>query len=155
MFEFDAGKLIIIAIAALIFIGPKDLPRVMRQVGQAVGKLRRMGAEFQSQFMAAMNEAGAEDLKADVNKMTESAKIDLGFDPLQAANSEIASAMRQIEAPAKAAPVQAAPVQAAPVEVTAPAIAAVPEPEVDEITSEAKAEIVSEPASRAARAANE
>jgi len=122
MFEFDAGKLIIIAIAALIFIGPKDLPRVMRQAGQAIAKLRRMGAEFQAQFMAAMNEAGVEDLKADANKLTESAKIDLGFDPQQTAKSEIANVMRQVEAPVKTAPV----------EVATPVIAAVPEPEVDE-----------------------
>jgi sec-independent protein translocase protein TatB len=107
MFEFDAGKLIIIAIAALIFIGPKDLPRVMRQVGQAVGKLRRMGAEFQAQFMEAMNEAGAEDLKADVSRLKESAKIDLGFDPIHAAKAEVMSAVREIEAPIK--PVEAAP----------------------------------------------
>ncbi len=99
MFEFDAGKLIIIAIAALIFIGPKDLPRVMRQFGQIVGKLRRMGAEFQAQFMEAMNEAGAEDLKAGVQELTESAKVDLGFNPLSAAHTEVMSAVRQIEAP--------------------------------------------------------
>ena len=122
MFEFDAGKLIIIAIAALIFIGPKDLPRVMRQAGQAIAKLRRMGAEFQAQFMTAMNEVGAEDLKANVNKLTESAKIDLGFDPLQAANSEIASVMRQVERHVEA------PVKTAPVEVAALPIAAVSTP---------------------------
>jgi sec-independent protein translocase protein TatB len=136
MFEFDAGKLIIIAVAALIFIGPKDLPRVMRQVGQAVGKLRRMGAEFQAQFMAAMNEAGAEDLKADVSKLTRSAEID--FDPLHAANSEIAGVMRQIEAPVKAAAV----------EVASRPVAAVPASETAEIASVAAPPPV-------ARAANE
>jgi sec-independent protein translocase protein TatB len=104
MFEFDAGKLIIIAIAALIFIGPKDLPRVMRQMGQIVGKLRRMGAEFQSQLMDAMNEAGAEDIKTGVGQLAESAKIDLGFDPVAATNEELRKTVRQIEAPDKAAP---------------------------------------------------
>ncbi|MEJ0052767.1 MAG: twin-arginine translocase subunit TatB [Methylovirgula sp.] len=99
MFEFDAGKLLIIAVAALIFIGPKDLPRVMRQVGQAVGKLRRMGADFQAQFMEAMNEAGAEDIKASVNTLSDSAKINLDFDPLNVAKSEAAQMTRQIEAP--------------------------------------------------------
>jgi sec-independent protein translocase protein TatB len=103
MFEFDAGKLIIIAIAALIFIGPKDLPRVMRQMGQIVGKLRRMGAEFQSQLMDAMNEAGAEDIKTGVGQLAESAKIDLGFDPVAATNEELRKTVRQIEAPDKAA----------------------------------------------------
>ncbi len=99
MFEFDAGKLLIIAVAALIFIGPKDLPRVMRQVGQAVGKLRRMGADFQAQFMAAMDEAGAEDIKASVNTLSDSAKINLDFDPLNVAKGEATQMVRQIEAP--------------------------------------------------------
>ena len=99
MFEFDAGKLLIIAVAALIFIGPKDLPRVMRQVGQAVGKLRRMGADFQAQFMEAMNEAGVEDVKASVSTLSDSAKINLDFDPLNVAKGEAAQMVRQIEAP--------------------------------------------------------
>jgi Sec-independent protein translocase protein TatA len=44
MFDFDAGKLIIVGIVALIVIGPKELPRVMLQVGQAAAKMRRMAA---------------------------------------------------------------------------------------------------------------
>ena len=46
-----------IGIVALIVIGPKELPRVMRQLGQAVAKMRRMAAEFRGQFMDAMREA--------------------------------------------------------------------------------------------------
>src|ERR1700724_1400144 len=49
MFDFDAGKLIIAGIVALIVIGPKELPRVMFQVGQAAAKMTRMAAEFRSQ----------------------------------------------------------------------------------------------------------
>lgn len=66
MFEFDASKLIIIGIVALIVIGPKDLPRVLRQLGQAMGKMRRMAAEFQGQFMEAMREADVADARAEV-----------------------------------------------------------------------------------------
>jgi sec-independent protein translocase protein TatB len=65
MFDFDAGKIIIIGIVALIVIGPKELPRVMRQIGQAVSKMRRMASEFQSQFMDAMNEADFAEIKAE------------------------------------------------------------------------------------------
>ena len=54
MFDFDVGKLLVVGIVALAVIPPKDLPRVMRTVGQAVGKMRRMAAEFQGQFMDAM-----------------------------------------------------------------------------------------------------
>ena len=127
MFEFDAGKLLIIAIVARIFIGPKDLPRVMRQVGQAVGKLRRMGAEFQAQFMEAMNEAGADDLKADVNKLKDSTKIDLGFDPVHATKTELMSAVHQLEAPVKppeiVAPVVISEPAAEPSHEAAPVVA--------------------------------
>jgi len=83
MFDFfDSGKLLIIGIVALIVIGPKELPRVLRQVGQAVGKMRRLASEFQGQFMEAMREADMADIKADMTKLAESAKVDVGFDPI-------------------------------------------------------------------------
>ena len=66
MFDFDVGKLLIFGIVALAVIPPKDLPRVMRTVGQAVGKMRRMAAEFQGQFMEAMKEADLESVKREL-----------------------------------------------------------------------------------------
>lgn len=55
MFDFfDTSKLLIIGVVALLVIPPKDLPSVLRQVGQAVGKLRRMAADFQNQFKDAL-----------------------------------------------------------------------------------------------------
>ncbi len=104
MFEFDAGKFIIIGIVALIVIGPKDLPRVLRQLGAAVGKMRRMASEFQSQFMEAVREADMADLKADVAKLADSAKIDVAFDPLADIKAELKGAID------KAAPSSAASV---------------------------------------------
>jgi sec-independent protein translocase protein TatB len=47
----------------LIAIGPKELPGVLRMVGQWMGKARRMAAEFQGQFQEAMREAEMADLK--------------------------------------------------------------------------------------------
>ncbi|MEI9917056.1 MAG: hypothetical protein WDN29_16080 [Methylovirgula sp.] len=58
-----------------------------------------MGADFQAQFMEAMNEAGAEDIKASVNRLGDSAKINLDFDPLNVAKGEATQMVRQIEAP--------------------------------------------------------
>ena len=63
MFDLDIGKMMVVAIVALAVIPPKDLPRVMRTVGQIVGKMRRMAAEFQGQFMDAMREADLESVK--------------------------------------------------------------------------------------------
>ena len=100
MFDFDAGKFIIIGIVALIVIGPKELPRVMRQVGQAAAKMRRMAAEFRGQFMDAMSEAGVDDIKADVAKLAESAKVDAGIDPLAEIKSELTQALDVAREPA-------------------------------------------------------
>jgi sec-independent protein translocase protein TatB len=95
MFDFDAGKIIIIGIVALIFIGPKELPRVMRQIGQAVSKMRRMASEFQSQFMDAMNEADFAEIKAEAAKISEQAKIDVGFNPVADIKAGLTEAMAE------------------------------------------------------------
>jgi sec-independent protein translocase protein TatB len=113
MFDFDAGKFIIIGIVALIVIGPKELPRVMRQVGQAAAKMRRMAAEFRGQFMDAMREGGIEDIKADVAKLAESAKADAGIDPLAQIKAELTQALDAAGKPATL-PVAGVPTIAAP-----------------------------------------
>jgi sec-independent protein translocase protein TatB len=103
MFDFDAGKIIIIGIVALIVIGPKELPRVMRQIGQAVSKMRRMASEFQSQFMDAMNEADFAEIKAEAAKISEQAKIDVGFNPVAEIKAGLTEAMaepKELSAPA-------------------------------------------------------
>lgn len=100
MFEFEPGKLIIIGIVALIVIGPKDFPRVMRQLGQAMAKLRRMAAEFRGQFMEAMHDAEIEEIKADAGKLAESAKISASLDPLADIKAGITSALESADKPA-------------------------------------------------------
>ncbi|HYA72487.1 MAG TPA: twin-arginine translocase subunit TatB [Roseiarcus sp.] len=93
MFDFDVGKLLIFGIVALAVIPPKDLPRVMRTVGQAVGKMRRMAAEFQGQFMEAMREADLESVKKELTALDESAKVSAAFDPAMAMRREITQAV--------------------------------------------------------------
>jgi sec-independent protein translocase protein TatB len=50
MFDIGWGELLVIGVVALVAIGPKELPGVLRTVGQWTGKLRRMATEFQNQF---------------------------------------------------------------------------------------------------------
>jgi sec-independent protein translocase protein TatB len=104
MLDFDVGKLVVIGVVALIVIGPKDLPRVMRQVGNAMGKMRRMATEFQSQFMDAMREADVADLKKDFEKTAEAAKIDVAFDPVRDIKNQIAGAIEGDTTPGAAVP---------------------------------------------------
>ena len=94
MFDFDAGKIIVVGVVALVVIGPKELPRVMRQVGQTVGKLRRMAGEFQAQFMEAMREAEMADVKDEMSKIAETAKINVAFDPVRHIRNEIGNAIK-------------------------------------------------------------
>ncbi len=93
MLDFDAGKLLIIGLVALVVIGPKDLPRVLRQVGQAVGKLRRMAGEFQGQFMDAMKEADLQDIKAELAKIKDTATLDVDFNPVRDVKDQVTSAL--------------------------------------------------------------
>jgi sec-independent protein translocase protein TatB len=70
MFDISWGKLVIIGVVALLVIGPKELPAVLRQLGQAMAKIRRMAAEFQGQFQDAMREAEMADLKKQFDETT-------------------------------------------------------------------------------------
>ena len=70
MFDIGWGELVVIGIVALIAIGPKELPGVLRTMGQWMGKVRRMAAEFQNQFQEAMREAEMADLKQQVDTLT-------------------------------------------------------------------------------------
>ena len=87
MFDlFDPSKIFLVGVVALIVIGPKELPRVMRTVGQVVGRMRRMANEFQQQFNEAMREAELEDVKKELAAMNDAAKVevtglDVSFDP--------------------------------------------------------------------------
>jgi sec-independent protein translocase protein TatB len=98
MLDFDAGKLIIVGIIALIFIPPKDLPRVLRQAGQLVGRMRRMASEFQGQFMDAMREADMEDLRKEAQKLADGAKAQMGLGEVDAHNRSIMQAIERRDA---------------------------------------------------------
>ena len=69
MFDIGWSELLVIGVVALVVIGPKELPRVLRTVGQGVAKLRRMAGEFQGQFNEALREAELSDLKDNVSAL--------------------------------------------------------------------------------------
>src|SRR3954462_4465878 len=73
MFDIGWSELVVIAVVALIAIGPKELPGVLRMVGQWMGKARKMAAEFQGQFQEAMREAEMADLKKTFDEVKDAA----------------------------------------------------------------------------------
>jgi sec-independent protein translocase protein TatB len=114
MFEIGWGELLIIGVVALIAIGPKELPGVLRTLGQWMNKLRRMASEFQSQFHEAMREAEMADLKKQVDDMTSQAQSYASFDPVAEVRRELDSTQQQIESAMADKPTEASPVAAEP-----------------------------------------
>ncbi len=70
MFDIGWSELLVIAVVAIVVVGPKDLPRLMRGFGTYAGKLRRAASDFQRQFEDAMRESEIDE----VRKAIESAK---------------------------------------------------------------------------------
>jgi len=82
MFGLGWGEVVVIGIVALIAIGPKELPSVLRTLGQWMGKVRRMANEFQGQFHEALREAEFADLKKHADDITSSVNEFSNLDPL-------------------------------------------------------------------------
>ncbi len=116
MFDIGWGELLLIGIVALIFIGPKELPTVLRTLGQWMAKLRRMAAEFQNQFHEAMREAELADLKKQVDDLTTQAQGYAHFDPVGDVRKELEGTQHEIERAMTDQP----PPEAAPVATTDP-----------------------------------
>ena len=82
MFDIGWSELVLIGLVALIVIGPKELPAVLRTAGQWMGKVKRMASEFQGQFQEALREAEVADLKEQAEDITGSLKSITEYDPL-------------------------------------------------------------------------
>lgn len=91
MLDMSWGEVMVIGAVALIVIGPKDLPRALRTVGQMTGKLRRMAAEFQGQFNEAMREAELDEVKRQIQGVNDSVTSVQGktFNPIQTIRDEL------------------------------------------------------------------
>ena len=98
MFDIGWGELVVIGIVALIAIGPKELPTVLRTLGQYMAKVRRMASEFQGQFQEAMREAEMADLKKQAEDLKSSVSDLTNFDPMASTQKEIERAFEMPEA---------------------------------------------------------
>ncbi len=86
MFDISWTEFLLIGIVALIVIGPKELPAVMRSLGQWTRKIRSLAADFQNQFQEAMREAEMADLKKQVDDMASDVK---NYDPLKDVRADV------------------------------------------------------------------
>jgi sec-independent protein translocase protein TatB len=63
MFDITSSKLLILGIVALLVIGPKDLPALLRTIGKYMGIIKRHAADFRAQFEEAIRESELDQLK--------------------------------------------------------------------------------------------
>ena len=90
----------VIGAVALIVIGPKDLPKALRTLGNMTAKVRRMAGEFQSQFNDAMREAELDEIRKQVEGVNQSVtSLNTSFDPIGSVRDELKGA---VEGPATA-----------------------------------------------------
>jgi sec-independent protein translocase protein TatB len=94
MFDIGWSELVVIAVVALIAIGPKELPGVLRMVGQWMGKARKMAAEFQGQFQEAMREAEMADLKKSFDEVKEAATGFTGGNIMSSLQKDVSESLR-------------------------------------------------------------
>jgi sec-independent protein translocase protein TatB len=107
MFDIGWSELVVIAVVALIAIGPKELPGVLRMVGQWMGKARKMAAEFQGQFQEAMREAEMADLKKSFDEVKDAATSFTGANVMTSLQKDVTDALsidKPATTPAAAAP---------------------------------------------------
>src|ERR1700761_1679723 len=94
MFDIGWSEIAVIAVVALVAIGPKELPGVLRTVGQWMGKARKMAAEFQGQFQEAMREAEMADLKKSFDEVREAASGLASGNVMTSLQKDVTNALR-------------------------------------------------------------
>jgi len=69
MLDFSWSHILIVLIVVLVVVGPKDLPRLMRILGQWVGKARRMAEQFRASFDEMARQSELEELRAEIDAL--------------------------------------------------------------------------------------
>lgn len=105
MFDIAWSELLLIAVIALIFIGPKELPQVLHTLGRMTAKVRRSADDFRRQFEDSVREAGYEDLHKNIQEFR-------SLNPANQLKDSIARAINQDYAPKPTA--QESPTQQQP-----------------------------------------
>lgn len=124
MFDIGWSEILVIAAVAIIVVGPKELPRMLRSFGKTMGMVRRTANDFKRQFEEALREAereaGLEDTKKELQSIARS-------NPLKSVQKDLDNTMRAASRPAGLKPADspepekpaAKPVEAEPVKTGA------------------------------------
>lgn len=68
-------EILLIAVLAIIVVGPADMPKMMRTVGRYVGKIKAMGQEFKDAFDEMGRQSEIAELRAEIDELKKSGRI--------------------------------------------------------------------------------
>jgi sec-independent protein translocase protein TatB len=114
MFGIDAPELLVIAVVAILVIGPKDLPGALRTAGRWIGKARRMSAHFRTGLEAMIREAEMEEMEKKWKEQNEAIMKASGGAEMQPINAETMAPAGVSEPPPAAAEARLPPPDPAP-----------------------------------------
>jgi sec-independent protein translocase protein TatB len=89
MFDIGWSELLLVAVLAIVFVGPKDLPRLMRTLGQYTAKMRAMAREFQNSFEDMARETELDELRKQVTELRHEAMRPLADMQRAVENSDV------------------------------------------------------------------
>lgn len=95
--QFGFAEFLLIAAAALIVVGPKDLPVMMRRLGQFVARGKAMAREFQSAFDDIAKQAELDELRKEIEDLKRNNALTEAQDSLKAVEADINAAVMRGE----------------------------------------------------------
>jgi sec-independent protein translocase protein TatB len=124
MFDLSWSHILIVLVVALVVVGPKDLPKLMRMVGSWLGKARAMAEQFRSSFDEMARQSELDELRSEIEALRAQRPL-----------ADIEQTMNRPIPPPDLPPPISQPTPLAPADVTAATDAAAPAPQVSPETS--------------------
>ncbi len=129
MFDLGWTEFIVVAVVAILVVGPKELPGMLRTIGKTIGSARRMAGDFQRQFNDALKEADLDGIKSgidSVNKINPVRQIKDSLNPIKQAADDVQRDINKglLKSSEKAAPASTPAVSTDPVDTPAKPVAA-------------------------------
>jgi sec-independent protein translocase protein TatB len=112
MFDIGWSEILVIVVVAVVVVGPKDLPRLMRTIGQWAGRARAMADQFRRSFDDMARQTELDELRREVKKLAESPMTDKDYESFGIKDSDFPSPANVIEDVGASPPVADAPASA-------------------------------------------
>jgi sec-independent protein translocase protein TatB len=91
MFDLDLSKMILVGAVALVVVGPKELPPVLRALGRTLAKLRRVQASMRAAVHTLVADAGLDSVDRELEGLGKTMRLNIALDPATAMRGNLPS----------------------------------------------------------------